>query len=136
MEDFFAFKRRFVLLIVGVALIILSVLILLGYHQVGQGLGLGTAAAIFAFWIHGNVLKRASSMYPKRAKFYVFFNFLLRYILYFLILLTTLQLSVEHFWGAAGGLVVPRLVILVFYTFKAADLAAMFKSNPTETNNH
>lgn len=135
MEDFFAFKRKFVLLIAGVALIIFSILVVLGYYQVGHGLGIGTAAAIFAFWIHGNVLKRSFSMSSKQAKFYVFFNFLLRYILYFLILLATLQLSVEHFWGAAGGLVVPRLVILLFYTFKAADLAAIFKSNPTETNN-
>ncbi|GEM_PF-3192132 len=131
MEDFYKFKKKFVLLIAGVALAILLLLLILGLYQPAQGLILGTAVAVLAFWVHGNVLSRAFSMSTKRAKFYVFFNFLVRYLLYFLILLTALQYSEGHFLGAAGGLVIPRLVILVFYTFRAADLAAAFRSNPT-----
>ena len=128
MQDFVNFKKNFVFLNAGVALGVALILWLLGHSGLAMGLVLGAAVAVLSFWAHGNVLTRAFSMPTHRARFYVFFNFLIRYALYFLALMAALQRSHEHFWGAAIGLLIPRLVILVFYTFKPQEIGAIFKS--------
>jgi len=126
MQEFMSFKKNFVLLNAGIALGVVTFLLLLGLYQPAIGLILGTAVAVLSFWAHGNVLTRAFSMSSGRARFYVFFNFLIRYFLYFLALAATLQQSELHFLGAAGGLLLPRIVIFIFYTFRVQEIAAAF----------
>ncbi len=121
MEEFAKFKKRFVCLNGIMALAGAVVLFFLGMHQGAQGLILGAAVAALAFLAHGNALAKAFSMPTTRAKFYVFFNFIVRYGLYILVLVGTMQHSMGHFWGAVGGLLLPRLVILLFYTFQSDD---------------
>ncbi len=132
MEEFIRFKKRFALLIGGMALLISAILFLLGLQQVVFGLIPGAAVAILVFWAHGNVLARAFSMPTTRAKMYVFMNFLVRYVLYFIVLLVSLNYSIWHFWGAVGGLLIPRVVILIFYTIADGKLGGAVQDNPTK----
>jgi len=131
LQEFLNFRKHFVALNAGVALVLVTFLWLLGWHEPALGLMMGFTVAVLSFWVHGNVLSRAFSMPSNRARLYVFINFLARYVLYFFTLLGALQHSPGHFWGAVGGLLVPRLVILVFYTFNLKELMAAIKSNPS-----
>ncbi len=130
MQEFYLFQRRFITVSALLGAAAAAVLLILGFYRVVPGMALGGSVALFAFWFHGRTLSRAFKLSSRGAKVFVFFSFLGRYLLYFVTLAVALQRGEWHFfWGAAGGLLLPRLVILFFYTFKIEKSAAVANSN-------
>ncbi len=128
-QELHAFQKRFAFLTVSLAAPAVIMLLVVGYSNIAAGLALGGTVALLNFWSHGKTLSQAFNYTQFKAKAYVFLNYLVRYLLYFLTLAATLQRSELHFMGAVAGLLLPRLVILIFYTFKSSELKAAIKSN-------
>ena len=122
MEEFKTFRKQFIIRYVGLFLVLLIPFLLSGYMEVVRGFALGGVLAGLFFIVNGQVLARSLQIHPLRARFSVFSHYVLRYVLYFIALTGAIQRPDVQFLGVAVGLLLPRLVILLFYTFRPTEV--------------
>ncbi len=122
MEEFNSFRKQFLIRYVLVFLVLMTPILLAGYIEAARGVAFGALLAGLFFIVHGHVLSRAVTLPPMRARFNIVSHYVLRYVLYFIALIGTIQRPDIHFLGVAAGLILPRIVILLFYTFNISQL--------------
>ena len=128
MEEFKAFRKQFLIRYAGLFLVLFLPLLLFGYFELAHGFAFGGLLAGLFFIVHGHVLSRAVNLPPMRARFSIFAHFVLRYVLYFIALTGAMDRPDLSFLAVAAGLILPRLVILIFYTFNTPLTANISKS--------
>ncbi len=122
MEEYNYFRKQFLIRFGGIFLILAAPLLLLGYLEALYGFAFGALLAGLFFIVHGHVLTKSLQLPSLRARFYIFSHYVLRYVLYFIALMGAIQRPDIHFLGVAAGLILPRLVILIFYTFSSKNI--------------
>ncbi len=118
MQEYIVFRKLFLIRYAGIFLVLILPLLIAGFFEAARGFAFGAVLAGLFFIVQGQILSRAFSMPSLRARIFIFSHYLLRYTLYFLALTGSVQREEFHFLGVTAGLILPRLVILIFYTFK------------------
>ncbi len=117
MQEFLAFRKNFIIRLIIIVVCVAVIILITGYSEILYGYVFGSTLAVLAFLVHGQILSRAVNLPEMRATFYVVAHYMLRYTLYFIALMVSVQRSDLQFLGVVLGLVMPRLAIFLFYTF-------------------
>ncbi len=111
MEKVAQLKKQMTVKMALLYAVLLGVMLLQGNLTAAYGLTFGTVMAFLNFYLLAGTLERSLRMNPQKARVFVTSHYLLRYALFFLILLTAMQRADMDFLWAVCGLLIPKAVI-------------------------
>ncbi len=113
MDDFYAFRLQMAKQFLLLYLLLVAVPLFTGNWPGAYGLTFGTIMALLNFFLLASTLEKSMNMEPQKARFYVTFQYLVRYGVFFLVILIAMMRADMHFAWAVAGLLIPKAVILV-----------------------
>ncbi len=111
MEKLAQLKKQMTIKMAALYIFVLAVLLIQGKFSGAYGLTFGTVMAVLNFYLLAGTLEKSMRMQPQRARVFVTSHYLLRYGLFFLILLTAMKRADMDFLWAVVGLLIPKAVI-------------------------
>ena len=111
MEKLAQLKKQMTIKFALVYLILLVVLIIFGNYTGAYGLTFGTVMAVLNFYLLAGTLEKSVQMDPQKARVFAASHYMVRYALFFLILLIAMKRADMDFLWAVVGLLVPKAVI-------------------------
>ncbi len=111
MEKLTQLKKQMTIKMAALYIVVLVILLIQGNVSGAYGLTFGTVMAVLNFFLLAGTLERSMQMHPQKARVYVTSHYLLRYGLFFLILLTAMKRVDMDFLWAVAGLLIPKAVI-------------------------
>ncbi len=120
MEDFYSFKLQMAKRFLFLYLLLVAVLLFMGNWAGAYGLTFGTIMALLNFFLLASTLEKSMHMEPQKARFYVTFQYFIRYGVFFLVIIIAMMRADMHYAWAVAGLLIPKAVILVgnLYSFR------------------
>lgn len=99
-------------LIVGLIIIGCMFFLFEDYNPIVMGYIFGLIINLLMFKLMDNNIKKAIKMHPLKARGYTIFHYIMRYLIYFMVLSTAALADYLNFLAAALGLVMIKFVIV------------------------